>query len=222
MPKGCSQADPSLLDIPEPPSLTSSPPPSPHDDFSDSESNFSNFDYESDDSAETGQRPALPTYCAVNLRNIWRSAIVELGVLYHDKGESLPDGWEQLPGDVSAGHGTYNTSIIFKRRGSTGRPDHITDLQLVYKGMSKVPPGYTTITKTISYTHPSSVNPCSYDANLNRGTYSSLYLCYKRNSEWDPKGKSIKERARDQLVRPTGLKRARDQHVRPTSWKRAA
>ncbi|GMI34063.1 hypothetical protein TeGR_g9276, partial [Tetraparma gracilis] len=127
----------------------------------------------------------LPTYCAVNLRNIWRMAIVEIGVCYHDKGEEVPDGWETLAtsvsgefsGNVNAGL-SYNTSIVFKRRGSTGRPDHITDIMLIYKSMSKIPAGYELVTKTVSQRRDGR----GFDANLNRGTYSSLYICYSRNS----------------------------------------
>jgi hypothetical protein len=98
-----------------------------------------------------------------------------VAVCYNDKSETPPDGWEVVPGNVSSNL-AYNTSLLVKRRGSSGRPDHITDLVLVYKSVSKIPEGYTAITKTVTGKH---------DASLNRGTYSSLVLCYTRASNWD-------------------------------------
>ena len=79
--------------------------------------------------------------------------------------------------NLNSGLYTYNTSIVFKRRGSTGRPDHITDIILVSKSFGRIPEGYHVLSKTVSFKH---------EASLSRGTYGrTLYLCFKRNSNWD-------------------------------------
>lgn len=63
-----------------------------------------------------------------------KQAIVEIGIVFTDKGEKVPEGYEVLSktvsgdfdADLNAGLSSYETLIVFKRRGSTGRPDHIT------------------------------------------------------------------------------------------------
>ena len=187
VPSGCLRCPPQLLDIDEPDLPNSTPPPDISVEFSDNESDLQSLASDLDEyvSPVSDEGKDVPQYCAVSLRNMWRMAIVEIGIVFHDKGEKVPDGYEVLTrtisgeheADLNAGLSSYKTSIVFKRRGSGGRPDHITDIQLVTWSSSKAPPGYTVLKNTVSL---------SYDASLSRGTYgNNMYLCYKRNSRWD-------------------------------------
>ena len=93
----------------------------------------------------------LPPYCSVSLRNTWRSAIVDIGILFPEKNEPLPPGFVVLSPQTPLNSGlssSLQSLLCVKRRGGDNRPDHIIDIKLV-TSRSAVPPGFECVRKTV-------------------------------------------------------------------------
>ena len=110
--------------------------------------------------------------------DLWVSAIVDISVVFVDKGEVLPDeSWEIVQDTIDGNPANLNSGdlarglahIAIKRRANSKRTDHIVEVSLVKRG-EEIPEGFEIVQTSVSGNFPGDINTAT----------SSSFLAYKR------------------------------------------